>query len=73
MPSNDLPVAYGTLTVREEGRVLFAGIRTPPTNLLGPDLVRDLVSLIERAEADPRSRCSCSRARTPITSSRTST
>jgi enoyl-CoA hydratase/carnithine racemase len=53
MPDNDLPVAYGTLNVREEEGVLFAGIRTPPMNLLGPDLVRDLVSLIERAEADP--------------------
>src|SRR5690349_17761601 len=41
-----------TLHVREEGPVLFAEIAAPPMNLLGPELVRDLVSLIERAEAD---------------------
>jgi enoyl-CoA hydratase/carnithine racemase len=37
--------------VREEG-VLFADIAAPPMNLLGPALVRDLVSLIQQAEAD---------------------
>src|SRR4051794_14908973 len=42
-----------TLHVREEGPVLFAEISAPPMNLLGPELVRDLVSLIQRAEADP--------------------
>src|SRR3982074_2581114 len=41
-----------TLTVRTEGSVLFAEIAAPPMNLLGPALVRDLVSLIQRAEAD---------------------
>jgi enoyl-CoA hydratase/carnithine racemase len=41
-----------TLTVRTEGAVLFAQIAAPPMNLLGPELVRDLVSLIQRAEAD---------------------
>src|SRR4051812_48194566 len=41
-----------TLTVREDGAFLFADIGAPPMNLLGPELVRDLVSLIERAEAD---------------------
>jgi hypothetical protein len=41
-----------TLAIREEGAVLFAEIAAPPVNLLGPDLVRDLVSLIQRAEAD---------------------
>ncbi|HTG52974.1 MAG TPA: hypothetical protein VMA33_08960 [Candidatus Tectomicrobia bacterium] len=35
-----------------EGAVLFAEIAAPPMNLLGPELVRDLVSLIQRAEAD---------------------
>ena len=35
-----------TLTVRKEGAVLFAVIAAPPMNLLGPELVRDLVSLI---------------------------
>jgi len=41
-----------TLTERAEGPVLFAEIAAPPMNLLGPELVRDLVSLIQRAEAD---------------------
>jgi enoyl-CoA hydratase/carnithine racemase len=42
----------GTLEVRQEGAVLFAAIAAPPLNLLGPELVRDLVALIQRAEAD---------------------
>jgi enoyl-CoA hydratase/carnithine racemase len=41
-----------TLSVRQEEAVLFAAIDAPPMNLLGPELVRDLVSLIQRAEAD---------------------
>ena len=41
-----------TLTVRAEGAVLLAEIAAPPMNLLGPELVRDLVSLIRRAEAE---------------------
>jgi enoyl-CoA hydratase/carnithine racemase len=41
-----------TLKVRREGAVLFADIAAPPMNLLGPELVRVLVSLIQRAEAD---------------------
>ena len=45
-------VVFETLTVRKEGAVLFAEINAPPMNLLGPELVRDLVSLIRRAEAD---------------------
>jgi enoyl-CoA hydratase/carnithine racemase len=45
-------VAYETITVHDEGGVLFAEILAPPMNLLGPELVRDLVSLIQRAEAD---------------------
>jgi enoyl-CoA hydratase/carnithine racemase len=32
--------------------VLFVEIAAPPMNLLGSKLVRDLVSLIQRAEAD---------------------
>jgi enoyl-CoA hydratase/carnithine racemase len=47
-----MPVVFETLTVRKEGAVLFAKIAAPPMNLLGPELVRDLVSLILRAEAD---------------------
>jgi enoyl-CoA hydratase/carnithine racemase len=41
-----------TITVVPDGSVLFAEILAPPMNLLGPDLVRDLVCLIERAEDD---------------------
>ena len=43
---------FETLTVHTDGAVLFAEIAAPPMNLLGPELVRDLVSLIQRAEAD---------------------
>lgn len=41
-----------TISARKEGGVLFAEISAPPTNLLGPELVRDLVSLIQQTEAD---------------------
>jgi len=44
--------AFETLAVRQDGGVLFASITAPPMNLLGPELVRDLVSLIQQAEAD---------------------
>jgi enoyl-CoA hydratase/carnithine racemase len=47
-----VPVAFETLTVRTEGSVRFAQLTAPPMNLLGPELVRDLVSLIQQAEAD---------------------
>ena len=50
--SEGTSVAFETLTVRAEGAVLFAEIAAPPMNLLGPELVRDLVSLIQGAEAD---------------------
>ncbi len=41
-----------TLTIRRDGAVLFVEIAAPPMNLLGPELVRDLVALIQRSEAD---------------------
>ena len=41
-----------TLAVRREGAVAFAEIAVPPMNLLTPELVRDLVALIQEAEAD---------------------
>ena len=41
-----------TLRTRKESAVLFAKIAAPPMNLLGPALVRDLVTLIQQAEAD---------------------
>jgi enoyl-CoA hydratase/carnithine racemase len=43
---------FETIGVRLDGPVLFAAISAPPMNLLGPELVRDLVSLIQRAEVD---------------------
>ncbi|MDT4893886.1 MAG: hypothetical protein QOE97_2921, partial [Pseudonocardiales bacterium] len=41
-----------TLKLNTQRGVLFAEIAAPPMNLLGPELVRDLVSLIRLAEAD---------------------
>src|SRR5579884_12015 len=43
---------FETLKIADEGAVLLVEITAPPMNLLGPPLVRDLVSLIQRAEAD---------------------
>jgi enoyl-CoA hydratase/carnithine racemase len=43
---------FETLNVRADEAVLFVEIAAPPMNLLGPELVRDLVSLIRFAEAD---------------------
>jgi enoyl-CoA hydratase/carnithine racemase len=45
-------IVLETISARKEGAVLFAEILAPPMNLLGPELVRDLVSLIQQAEAD---------------------
>jgi enoyl-CoA hydratase/carnithine racemase len=47
-----MPLDFETLRVRTEGAVVFADISAPPMNLLGTELVRDLVSLIQQAEAD---------------------
>jgi hypothetical protein len=43
---------FETLIVRKDGAILFVDIAAPPMNLLGPALVRNLVSLIAQAEAD---------------------
>ncbi|MGX7678708.1 enoyl-CoA hydratase/isomerase family protein [Jatrophihabitans sp. DSM 45814] len=43
---------YDTLRVNSERGVLLTEIAAPPMNLLGPELVRDLVSLLQLAEAD---------------------
>src|SRR5580700_9408360 len=48
----EISMVFETLKVSREGAVLFVEIAAPPMNLLGPELVRDLVSLIQRAEAD---------------------
>jgi enoyl-CoA hydratase/carnithine racemase len=50
--ADDRSMVFETLKVRKEGAVLFADIAAPPMNLLGPALVRDLVSLMQQAEAD---------------------
>lgn len=44
---------FETLTLRTEGPVVFVDIAAPPMNLLGPELVRDLVSLIQAVDAEP--------------------
>jgi enoyl-CoA hydratase/carnithine racemase len=46
------PWTFETITVFVDGPVLVAEILAPPMNLLGPELVRDVVSVIQRAEAD---------------------
>jgi enoyl-CoA hydratase/carnithine racemase len=46
------PPDLETLKIKQEGAVLFVDIDAPPMNLNGPELVRDLVSLIQTAEAD---------------------
>src|SRR4029077_15307337 len=45
-------MVFETLTVRKEGAVLYVNITAPPMNLLGPELVRDVVALIRLSEAD---------------------
>jgi enoyl-CoA hydratase/carnithine racemase len=49
-------MVFETLTVRPDGAVLVVEIAAPPMNLLTPELVRDLVSLIQEAEPDDRVR-----------------
>jgi enoyl-CoA hydratase/carnithine racemase len=48
----EVSMVFETLKVLKESAVLFVDIAAPPMNLLGPEMVRDLVSLIQRAEAD---------------------
>jgi enoyl-CoA hydratase/carnithine racemase len=48
-----LPATLETITVTGDGGVLFVDIEAPPMNLLGPELVRDLVTLIRAADGDP--------------------
>jgi enoyl-CoA hydratase/carnithine racemase len=45
-------MTFETLSLIREGSVLYVKIAAPPMNLLGPELVRDLVSLILEAESD---------------------
>lgn len=50
--SREGQLVFETLNVLSEGAVLFVEISAPPLNLMGPELIRDLVSLIQQAEAD---------------------
>jgi enoyl-CoA hydratase/carnithine racemase len=52
LKKEEIAMDLETLRIRKEGAVLFADIAAPPMNLLGPPLVRDLVSLIRQAEGD---------------------
>jgi enoyl-CoA hydratase/carnithine racemase len=52
LAEEQIRMTFDTLAVRNEGSVLFAAIQAPPMNLIGPQMVRDLVSLIQHAEAD---------------------
>jgi enoyl-CoA hydratase/carnithine racemase len=45
--------AYPTIRTRLEDGVLFATLDAGPLNLLGVDLVRDLVALVDTLYADP--------------------
>lgn len=45
-------MVFETITVSRDGAVVFAEISAPPMNLNGPDLVGDLISLIQQTEAD---------------------
>jgi fermentation-respiration switch protein FrsA (DUF1100 family) len=46
-PPREIALNFETLKLNREGAVLFVAIASPPMNLLGPALVRDLVALIE--------------------------
>lgn len=43
---------FPTIQTNLEGGVLFASFNNPPINLVGPELVRDLVDLLDRLERD---------------------
>lgn len=51
-PGPESTPGFETIKARRDGGVIFADIDAPPMNLLGPALVRDLVSLIQSAESD---------------------
>src|SRR5215467_5048658 len=50
--NREAAMIFDTLNVKRESAVTFVEIAAPPMNLLGAELVRDLVSLIQNAEAD---------------------
>ncbi|KUN34310.1 enoyl-CoA hydratase/isomerase family protein [Streptomyces olivochromogenes] len=48
-----MSVAYSSIRTREDAGVLFATLDVGPLNLIGVDLVRDLVSLVDTLYSDP--------------------
>ena len=44
--THEVTTVFDTLTVRAEGAVRFVEITARPMNLVGPELVRDLVAII---------------------------
>jgi enoyl-CoA hydratase/carnithine racemase len=44
-------LAVDTLDVRIDSKVLYATLNSPPLNLIGPELVRDLVTLVHYLES----------------------
>ena len=49
-------IVFKTVTVHKEDGVLLVEMKSPPMNLLGPELIRDLVSLmvVEDVHYSPR-------------------
>jgi enoyl-CoA hydratase/carnithine racemase len=45
--------SYPSIRTRQEAGVLFATLDAGPLNLIGVDLVRDLVSLVDALYTDP--------------------
>jgi enoyl-CoA hydratase/carnithine racemase len=43
-----MPDSFETITTSLDGRVLYATFSAPPINLIGPEVVRDLVLLLEQ-------------------------
>jgi hypothetical protein len=65
---------YRTLRVDVDGHgVVTAAIDAPPMNLVGPELVRDLVALLASSRPIPARASWCWKAQTRSTSYRTST
>ncbi|KUN25937.1 hypothetical protein AQJ23_16250 [Streptomyces antibioticus] len=48
-----MALAFPSIRTRLEDGVLFATLDAGPLNLLGVDLVRDLVSLVDTLDTDP--------------------
>src|SRR6185369_4176161 len=49
--SEEPMIATETVDIRIDNRVLYATLDAPPLNLIGPEIVRDLVNLVLYLEA----------------------